>query len=74
MSLTRHLLAGTALLVNLWVGGDLIEAEWGLIWRSVFEIVLIAGYLVFVWGYPARLRPPREGAEQDGDGGGGRPR
>ena len=39
-----------ALAINLWVGGDLIEARLGHVARSVFEIALIGAWLVLVVG------------------------
>ncbi|RLT26722.1 MAG: hypothetical protein DWI48_05495 [Chloroflexi bacterium] len=51
VSLTTHLVVLAAMVVNLWVGGDLIEGWAGHTARSAFEIVLIAGYVVLVLGY-----------------------
>ena len=47
MGLWRHLLAFGALVVNLWVGGDIIEAFAGGMARVGFEALLILGYLWF---------------------------
>ncbi len=65
MGLWRHLLVFAALVVNLWVGGDIIEQLAGLVARSAFELALILGYLWFVIGFRGLLRrrpgdpPPR---------------
>ena len=56
MGLWRHLLVFGALVVNLWVGGDLIEAVAGEAARTAFELVLILGYLWFVIGLSRLLR------------------
>ena len=54
-----------ALAINLWVGGDLIEARLGYVARSVFEIAMIGAWLVLVVGmrWWGDRRPP-----EDGDG------
>ena len=65
MGWPRHLVIFAALLVNLWVGGDLVEALAGPYVRGVFELILISGYLWFVVGLGTLLRrrsdepPPR---------------
>ena len=38
------------MVVNLWVGGDLVEVWAGHVARSAFELTLIAGYVVLVLG------------------------
>ena len=43
--MTRHLLALAALLVNLWLGGELVAALAGGAARGAFEFALIAAYL-----------------------------
>ena len=53
-----------ALAVDLWVGGDFIEAHLGFVARSVFEITMIGAWLVLVlgmrwWGDRDR-RPPSD--------------
>lgn len=61
MGFGRHLLVLGALAVNLWVGGDLVEAWAGRYARSGFELTLIFGYLFLVLGVPfglGRQRPP----------------
>jgi hypothetical protein len=44
------------LVVNLWVGGDLVEAWAGHIARAVFEAALILGYLALVLRFTDFLR------------------
>ena len=56
MGLWRHLLVFGALVVNLWVGGDLVEAFAGGMARVGFEALLILGYLWFVIGLSRLLR------------------
>ena len=69
MGWRRHLLVFTALVVNLWVGGDLVEAAAGGAARWAFEGALILGWLWFVVGLGGLLR----GEPDDGrPGGGGR--
>ena len=61
MGFGRHLLVLGALAVNLWAGGDLVEAWAGRYARSGFELTLIFGYLFLVLGVPfglGRRRPP----------------
>lgn len=53
-----HVLVLAALVVNLWVGGDLIEVWAGHAARSGFEVILILGYLVLVLQMGLPLRPP----------------
>lgn len=48
LSLPVHLLVLAALVVNLWVGGELVEAWAGHLARAGFEAVLILGYVVLV--------------------------
>lgn len=60
-----HLAIFFALVVNLWFGGDLIEAWLGHLVRVGFELVLIGAWLVLVVGMraplPWRRRPPEAG-------------
>ena len=56
LDLRMHVLAIVALAVNLWVGGDLVEAWLGAGVRSAFELLLILGYMVVVLGMRASLR------------------
>ena len=48
--MTRHLLAIAALIVNLWLGGELVAALAGGAARGAFEFALIAAYAWFVLG------------------------
>ena len=57
MGLWRHLVVFAALIVNLWAGGDLLEAFAGIYARGLFELLLIFGYLWFVVGIRTLLRP-----------------
>ena len=57
VSTTHHLLAFVALMLNLLLGGILVNEVAGVIWRDVFEFVLLGLYLVIVWGMPGSLRP-----------------
>ncbi len=65
MGWPRHLVIFAALIVNLWLGGDLVEALGGRYARGAFEVLLILGYLWFVVGLGSLLRgsaddpPPR---------------
>ena len=69
----RHLLVFAALVVNLWVGGDLVEAAAGGAARWAFEGALILGWLWFVVGLGGLLRGEPRGEPDDGrPGGGGR--
>jgi hypothetical protein len=56
LSLQLHLLAIAALLVNLWLGGDLVEGWAGHVARSAFELLLILAYGVLVLGVGVPLR------------------
>ena len=64
MGLWRHLLVFAALVVNLWVGGDIIDAVAGVVARTAFELALITGYLVFVIGLGGLLREKPDDAER----------
>ena len=55
-----------ALLVNLWVGGDLVEARFGHVVRSGLELLLIASWLVLVVGMRVPLPWRRRDEERDG--------
>jgi type VI protein secretion system component VasK len=50
-----HLLIFGALVVNLWFGGDLVEAATTHQLRGLFELTLILGYLWFVIGIQVPL-------------------
>lgn len=51
----KHLVIFTAVVINLWFGGDLIEAWLGHAPRAAFEIVMILGYMVLILGITAPL-------------------
>ena len=55
-----------ALVVNLWVGGDLVEARFGHAVRSAFELALIGAWLVLVVGM--RVPLPWRGDREDREG------
>lgn len=55
IGLGTHLLIFGALVVNLWVGGDLVEAATSHQLRGLFELALILGYLWFVIGIQVPL-------------------
>lgn len=70
LSLGTHLAALGALVLNLWLAGDVVEAIAGHYVRGGFEMLLILGYAVFVLGVRVPLafwrRPeeePRDEAE-----------
>nr|ADI17982.1 hypothetical protein [uncultured Chloroflexi bacterium HF0200_09I09] len=50
VGLWRHLVVFGALVVNLWIGGDLVEVVAGPYVRGAFELLLIFGYLWLVVG------------------------
>ena len=52
----RHLVVLAALIVNLWIGGDFIEAWAGILARVAFELVLILAYVVLVLRFGTLLR------------------
>jgi hypothetical protein len=51
----KHAIILVALVLNLWVGGDLIELWLGRGARGAFEITLILGYLTLIVGMRAPL-------------------
>ncbi len=55
--LAWQLVAFAALVVNLWIGGDYVEAWFGHIARAAFEIALIVAYVLLVIGM--RVAPRR---------------
>ncbi len=59
-----HALIFVALVVNLWFGGDFVEALMGRPVRGLFEIGLILGYMTLVIGMRAPL-PWRRHGETD---------
>lgn len=71
ISLTKHAVILVALVVNLWVGGDYIEAWFGHGWRAAFELALIFGWMTLIVGMRAPLpwRRPREDGARDKDRG-----
>jgi hypothetical protein len=66
MGFGRHLLVLGALAVNLWIGGDLVEAWVGQYARVGFELALIFGYLLLVLRIPFGLgrRRPQDPPER----------
>ena len=50
-----HLLIFGALVVNLWFGGDLVEAATTHQVRGVFELTIILAYIWFVIGFQVPL-------------------
>jgi hypothetical protein len=49
----QHLLIFVALIVNLWVGGDFVDAWLSAYARFVFEVALVLGYMLFVLRFPS---------------------
>ncbi len=60
-----HLVIFAALIVNLWLAGDVVEAWLGRYVRTGFEVTLILGYLWFIVG----IRVIRRSRGRDGDEG-----
>ena len=60
MRWSRHLVIFVALLVNLWLGGQLVEELAGRQLRVLFEVLLILGYLWLVVGIGRLLRDRRD--------------
>jgi len=62
-----HLAVFLALVVNLWFGGDYIEAWFGHWVRSALELVLIGAWLILVIGMRAPLpwRRRKDGEHED---------
>ena len=68
LSITTHVAAAIALVINLWVAGDLVELWLGHSVRNGFELLLIFGYAVFVLGIrvpPFWRRPEEEPRDED---------
>jgi type VI protein secretion system component VasK len=63
-----HLAVFVALVLNLWLGGDLIEAWLGHTARTVSELALILGYMTLVLGMRVPLRFWRRPAEGSSNG------
>ena len=59
----KHTLVFVAVVINLWVGGDYIEAWFGHYARAGFEMLLILGWLTLIVGMRAPLpwRHPKDG-------------
>ncbi|MDA0815795.1 MAG: hypothetical protein O2924_04410 [Chloroflexi bacterium] len=55
IGLAKHIVIFVALLINLWVAGDLIQAWVGPFWRTVFELTLILGWMTIILGMRAPL-------------------
>ncbi len=72
LGLGGHLLVLAALVVNLWFGGDLLQAWLGWDVRQVFEFALILAYMWLVLGIrtplPWQRRDERAGRDEDGRG------
>lgn len=66
IGITKHLVIFTALIINLWIGGDLIEAWLGHGVRTGFELVMILGYMVLILGITAPLPWRRKKDETNG--------
>lgn len=61
MGLGRHAVAFVALVINLWLGGDLVQEWLGRYGRAAFEGSLILAYLTIVLGVRVRReRPPAD--------------
>jgi hypothetical protein len=69
LSISTHVAAFIALVLNLWLAGDLVETLAGHYARGGFEMLLIVGYAVFVlgiriplafWRRPEEEPPPRD--------------
>ena len=65
MGWAAHAAILLALVVNLWFGGDLVEAWLGHVARSALELALIGAWLILVAGLraPWKRRPPQDGEE-----------
>ncbi|MBX7111219.1 MAG: hypothetical protein K1X87_05145 [Dehalococcoidia bacterium] len=65
MGLGGHLLVLAALVVNLWLGGDVVEAWGGHALRSAFEAALILGYFAWVLRFGNPRGPHAEGTNNN---------
>ena len=54
LSITTHVAAAIALVINLWVAGDLVELWLGHSVRNGFELLLTFGYAVSSSGFACR--------------------
>ena len=64
IGLGTHLLIFAALIVNLWLGGDLVERATNHQLRGLFEAVVILGYVWFVLGMQVPLPGSRRWRER----------
>jgi len=66
----KHFVIIMAVLINLWIGGDLIEVWLGHGARAVFELLLILGWLTLIVGMrvPLPWRRPRDDEDRAGGG------
>ena len=64
VGLLKHLAIFIALIVNLWFGGDLVQAWAGHTARTVMECTLILGWMTLVLGMRAPL-PWRRRKDED---------
>jgi hypothetical protein len=62
-----HLVVIAALAVNLWLGGDLVEARAGSAARHLAELFVILGYLWFVLEMRVPLPWARRAGEASGE-------
>ena len=64
----KHAIILAAVVINLWIGGDYIEAWLGHGARVAFELLLILGWMTLVVGMRAPLpwRRPREAGREGG--------
>lgn len=69
IGITKHLVIFTALIINLWIGGDLIEVWQGHAVRTIFELVMILGYMVLILGITAPLPWRRKKDEEPSESG-----
>ena len=60
----KHAVIMVAMVINLWVGGDLVEIWLGHFARAAFEVTLILGWLTLIVGMRAPL-PWRYGKRED---------
>lgn len=65
VSTIGHVLAFVALMLNLLLGGIIVTEYAGVVWRDVFEFVMLGLYLMIVWGMPGSLRPRGESDPND---------
>lgn len=63
----KHTVILVAMVINLWVGGDLVEVWLGHFARSIFELTLILGWLTLIVGMRAPV-PWRYGRREEEQG------